>query len=138
MDIISVGYVYCVRCDDHTENMYKVGSGKCIDKRLKSLNTAGVPSEFNLKFAKRVNDYKQVEKQLHKTLSAYRVKSKKEFFVVDLDEIKKAFDLLEGEWYGDTYYCRRMTLSDYENSGKIPTEKAKQENLKYYTFLLTL
>ena len=129
----TLGYVYCVRCDDHSENMYKVGSGKCIDSRLKSLNTAGVPSEFKLQFAKKLADYKNVEKTLHKLLSTYRVKSKKEFFVVELAEIKKAFDSIGGNWYGETYYAaNRMTMNEYESVGQIHTEKAKQAVLDYY------
>jgi hypothetical protein len=135
----TLGYVYCVRCDDHSENMYKVGSGKCIDSRLKSLNTAGVPSEFKLQFAKKIADYKNVEKTLHKLLSTYRVKSKKEFFVVDLAEIKKAFDSVGGNWYGETYYAaNRMTMDEYESVGQLHTEKAKQAVLDYYKSLQLL
>ena len=135
----TLGYVYCVRCDDHSVNMYKVGSGKCIDSRLKSLNTAGVPSEFKLQFAKKLADYKNVEKTLHKLLSTYRVKSKKEFFVVELAEIKKAFDSVGGNWYGETYYAaNRMTMDEYESVGQLHTETAKQAVLDYYKSLQLL
>ena len=82
---------------------------------------------------KKLADYKNVEKTLHKLLSTYRVKSKKEFFVVELAEIKKAFDSVGGNWYGETYYAaNRMTMDEYESVGQLHTEKAKQEVLDYY------
>ena len=81
----TLGYVYCVRCDDHSVNMYKVGSGKCIDSRLKSLNTAGVPSEFKLQFAKKLADYKLY-------INSYQpivLNQKKNFLLLNLLKLKR-------------------------------------------------
>ena len=96
-----IGYIYCLS-NPLYNGIYKVGMTENDPKiRKEQLNTTGVPLPFKIEFAKKVNDYKEKEKLLHKLLTQYgeRINPKREFFKISLEEIKAFFDLIDGEVY---------------------------------------
>jgi len=96
-----IGYIYCLS-NPLYNGIYKVGMTENDPKvRKEQLNTTGVPLPFKIEFAKKVNDYKEKEKLLHKLLTQYgeRINPRREFFKISLEEIKAFFDLMDGEIY---------------------------------------
>ena len=97
------GYIYCFS-NTAFNNLYKVGfTVNDPNSRRKQINTTGVPLPFKLEFAKKVIDYKDKEKIIHKILSIFgeRINSKREFFRINLEYIHLLFELIDGEWYND-------------------------------------
>lgn len=95
------GYIYCLSNPSFV-GLYKVGFTKNSPlKRIKKLNNTSVPFKFKIEFAKKVTNCIDKEKQLHFLLSKYgeRVNSNREFFKIDLNEIKLFFNLIDGEWF---------------------------------------
>jgi len=100
-ECINTGYIYCLS-NPFYNGIYKVGMTENDPKiRKEQLNTTGVPLPFKIEFAKKVNNYKEKEKILHKLLTQYgeRINPKREFFKISLEEIKAFFDLMDGEIY---------------------------------------
>jgi hypothetical protein len=96
-----VGYVYCLSNPAY-QSKYKVGCTKRDPyTRMQELYTTGVAEEFKLEFAKKVIDFKKQEKIVHKLIceKGDRPNKKREFFVLDLNEIKNIFDTIDGEYY---------------------------------------
>ena len=97
------GYVYCFSNPMYV-GIYKVGfTINNPHVRRKQLNTTGVPLPFKLEFSKKVSNYQEKEKTLHKLLTQYgeRINLKREFFKISLEEIRTFFDLMDGEWFRD-------------------------------------
>ena len=100
------GYIYCFSNPIYL-NIYKVGfTTNNPHYRRKQINTTGVPLPFKLEFAKKVNNYKDKEKIIHKILSSLgnRINPKREFFKINLEHIELLFELIDGEWYNDTNF----------------------------------
>jgi hypothetical protein len=66
---------------------------------MAQLNTTGLLYPFKLEFAKQVKNYQDKEKKLHLIFDKYRVNKSREFFKMELKEIKQLFDLIDGYWY---------------------------------------
>ena len=101
IECINTGYIYCLS-NPLYNGIYKVGMTENDPKvRKEQLNTTGVPLPFKIEFAKKVKDYKEKEKLLHKLLTQYgeRINPRREFFKISLEEIKAFFDLMDGEIY---------------------------------------
>lgn len=82
----NIGYVY-IASNKAMPDLVKIGmTGKAPANRLKELYTTGVPYPFQLHYAKRVKDPREVEKTLHHLLQGYRVSSKREFFALRADD----------------------------------------------------
>jgi len=97
------GYIYCFS-NPAFINLYKVGfTTNTPNVRKKQINTTGVPLPFKLEFAKKVINYKDKEKTIHKILSIFgeRINPKREFFKINLDYIYLLFELIDGDWYED-------------------------------------
>lgn len=92
------GFVYCLS-NTHVECVYKIGLTQKLtpDERAKQLRGTGQIGKWQVKFAKKVRDCRKTEKELHATFKKYHLD--KEMFKVNIDEIRKEFDLLQGEWY---------------------------------------
>lgn len=100
-NLINNGYVYCLS-NPLYEGIYKVGfTIHEPDIRMNQIYTTGVPLPFKLEFAKKVNNYQEKEKILHKILTQYgeRINPRREFFKISLVEIKTFFDLMDGTYY---------------------------------------
>ena len=93
------GFVYCFS-NTHVEDLYKIGLTQKLtpDGRAKQLRGTGQIGKWQVEFAKKVRDCRKTEKVLHATFKKYHV-DKEMFKVKDIDEIRKEFDLLQGEWY---------------------------------------
>lgn len=92
------GYLYCFSNSSFLPNIFKVGmTERTPEQRAKELFTTGVPTPFKIEFAKKVNNYKQKEKTIHKLLTKhlYRINPKREFFRAPLADIKEFFDLMD-------------------------------------------
>ena len=65
--------------------------------RRKELSSAtGVATEFEIYFAKKVDNYKEVEKELHEKFAEFRVNPKREFFDIEPEIAYKALNKYEG------------------------------------------
>lgn len=101
MDKLSeeIGYIYCLSNESYKDT-YKIGFTKNDPlTRMAQLNTTGLLYPFKLEFAKQVKNYQDKEKKLHLIFDKYRVNKNREFFKIELKEIKQLFDLIDGEWY---------------------------------------
>ena len=95
------GYIYCVS-NPMFNNIYKVG----ITERDPITNTnelysKDIPTPYNLEFAKKVNNVREVEKTIHSILEKYgkKINTNRDFFEIDLNRIKSLFDFFEGKYY---------------------------------------
>jgi len=94
-----IGYIYCLSNESYKDT-YKIGFTKNDPHtRMSKLNTTGLLYPFKLEFAKQVKNYQDKEKKLHLIFDKYRVTKSREFFKMELKEIKQLFDLIDGEWY---------------------------------------
>jgi hypothetical protein len=83
----------------------KVGmTERTPEERAKELFTTSVPLPFKIEFAKRVTDPKGKESSLHLLLEQYtdRVYPRREFFRVSPEEVRKFFELMDGEMWAET------------------------------------
>ena len=96
---MSVGYVYCMS-NPCMAGLYKIGyTERSIEERLQEANVSDTwrpPMPYILEFAKCVKEPNQKEKTIHTILNKFRVNPKREFFRVELDQVKLLFDLMDG------------------------------------------
>ena len=95
------GWIYCLS-NISMPGLVKIGITNSSPKeRAVKLHTTGVPTPFKIEIAKRVDDYINKEKFLHKILEKYslRISPKREFFKISVDEVKHFFKLMEGDNY---------------------------------------
>lgn len=90
------GYVYCLT-NQSMRNLVKVGyTIKQPEIRMKELYKTGVPINFNLQFAIRINNYSQTETIIHNMLKKYRYNKSREFFIRTPEEVYSIFQLFIG------------------------------------------
>jgi hypothetical protein len=97
------GYVYTLS-NPEMRGILKIGmTDRTPEERVKELFTSGVPSPFKIEFAKKVKNPREKEAILHQLLENYheRVYSRREFFRVSLEEVRKLFELMDGDWWVD-------------------------------------
>lgn len=119
------GYIYCLSNPVYA-GILKVGmTERTPEERAKELFTTGVPSPFKIEFAKRVKDPKGKEKTLHTLLEQYteRVWPLREFFHVSPEEVRKFFDLMDGEMWAET---RKEEEGEDEGGEDTSSESAPQ------------
>ena len=87
------GYVYAVT-NPSIPGLVKIGRTANLNKRMDTLYCSSVPHPFECEAVQEVEDPNAVEATLHSYLSGYRVTSKREFFKVDVEQVKKLFDLV--------------------------------------------
>jgi len=98
---MSRGWIYCLS-NPAFPKLLKIGQTKNFPNiRAEQLYSTGVPYPFKIEFAKKINNYEKREKIIHSILERFvpRVNPKREFFQVDVKDIKPIFDLLDGEDY---------------------------------------
>ena len=79
-----LGYVY-VMSNEAMPGVYKIGcTSRHPYERASDLYTTGVPKPFVVEYFININNYENIEKLVHKKLSAYNFG--KEFFKYDLDK----------------------------------------------------
>ena len=104
---------YCVRIV-HKIRTLKINTCKYVhvkllmfthqdaETRVKSLQTPGVLEPFTLVRHAQVPNARRFEKAMHIYFRDLRVYKRKEFFVVDADEINSFFDIVENKVEGNT------------------------------------
>lgn len=77
-------------------NLVKIGyTNRTPDKRAEQISRGtGVPVKFSVEFAFKCFNGEQLECELHKYLSPYRINTGREFFQLTVDEAKKTIELL--------------------------------------------
>ena len=76
--------------------LVKIGKTTNLDDRMSSLYSTGVPVPFHRVYAKRVNNYSEVEKKLHLGLRSKRENMNREFFRIAEEEVINFLELIEG------------------------------------------
>lgn len=112
------GYVYCLS-NPEMRGILKIGmTDRTPEERVKELFTSGVPSPFKIEFAKKVKNPREKEAILHQLLENYheRVYSRREFFRVSPEEVRKFFELMEGEWWADARTARGEEEEDDDDA----------------------
>jgi hypothetical protein len=72
--------------------LLKIGATtRTPEDRAKELFTTGVPVQFQIEFSRKVNSVFEKEKQIHKLLECYRIKSR-EFFEISVDHALNVID----------------------------------------------
>ena len=97
-----LGWVYCLSNPSYKTNYFKIGFTKRKDPltRIKELNSStGVPTNFELVFAKKVFKFKEKEALIHDLLNDCRINKNREFFKCDRHKLETIFSLMDGEWY---------------------------------------
>ncbi len=90
------GWVYCFS-NDYMPGIVKIGRTKELpEKRLKDANSCTWNLPFKLIISKKVNNYKQKEKYLHKVFKSYRIKNNREFFHLSYEQVIDQFNLMDG------------------------------------------
>ena len=104
---IESGYIYCISNLDIMPGIYKVGvTMRSPLDRLKEANSSDtwkIPS-YKIEFAKKVTNPKEKEKTLHRLMEKFmkRVHPRREFFRGEIDDIKEAFKLMDGDLWNET------------------------------------
>jgi hypothetical protein len=136
------GYVY-VFSNESMPGILKVGmTERTPDERLKEANVSDTwrpPTPYKLEFAKKVNDVKNKEKTLHILLEQYinRIHPRREFFRVSQEEVRKFFDLMDGEMWTETSVEEEEKdeedIFSESSRVKIKSEKGCRDMTKCFT-----
>jgi hypothetical protein len=132
---LELGYIYCLSNESYKDT-YKIGfTNNDPLIRMSQLNTTGLLYPFKLEFAKQVKNYQDKEKKLHLIFDKYRVNKSREFFKMELKEIKQLFDLIDGEWYKS----KEPIKSLLQTESKVVSEKTSLfgSNFKQPTYSST-
>ena len=76
--------------------LVKIGKTTNLDDRMSSLYSTGVPVPLHCVYAKRVDNYSEVEKKLHLGLRSKRENMNREFFRIAEEEVINFLELIEG------------------------------------------
>ena len=104
---IETGYIYCISNLDIMPGIYKVGvTMRSPLDRLKEANSSDtwkIPY-YKIEFAKKVTNPKEKERTLHRLMEKFmkRVHPRREFFRGEIDDIKEAFKLMDGDLWNET------------------------------------
>ena len=92
------GIVYILQNPAFQETIVKIGYTDNLKERVDALSrVSGVPARFTCYYARRVNDARYVEKQLHSGLGSRRFRPDREFFEIDPQEAKSLLEIAPGE-----------------------------------------
>ena len=103
---IETGYIYCISNVDIMPGIYKVGvTMRSPLDRLKEANSSEtwkIPY-YKIEFAKKVTNPKEKERTLHRLMEKFmkRVHPRREFFRGDINDIKEAFKLMDGDIWNE-------------------------------------
>jgi hypothetical protein len=98
------GYIYCFS-NPSMPGILKIGmTERMPEARLSEANASDTwrpPTPYKIEFAKKVFNAYQKEKTLHILLEQYtvRIHPRREFFRVSCEEVRKFFDLIDGEMW---------------------------------------
>lgn len=122
------GYIYCFS-NPSMPGILKVGmTERTPEVRLSEANASDTwrpPTPYKIEFAKKVSNPSQKEKTLHILLEQYtdRIHPRREFFKVSHEEVRKFFDLMDGEMWAET--CQEEEEEEEDTSSEsAPQVKA--------------
>ena len=104
---MSHGYINCFS-NQSMPGILKIGmTERTPEIRLGEANVSDTwrpPTPYKIEFAKKVSNSSGKEKTLHILLEQYtdRIHPRREFFRVSPEEIRKFFDLMDGEIWAET------------------------------------
>jgi T5orf172 domain len=104
---MSDGYAYC-KSNESMPGILKIGMTKRTpEARLREANASDTwrpPTPYKIEFAKKVSNVSEKEKTLHSLLEQYtdRIHPRREFFRISIEEVRKFFDLMDGEMWIET------------------------------------
>lgn len=102
-----IGYVY-VLSNPAMPGLYKIGyTAGSPYKRLRELDSTGVPSRFKLLFVARTAYAKKIEHQTHRLLSDYRTRGRREFFSAPAETVLSALFAARGHVFAAARRARR-------------------------------
>jgi hypothetical protein len=120
-----VGYLY-ILSNQAMPGIYKIGvtSRDDLSKRIDELyvGQTSVPLPFDVEFACKVKDYKQVEKIIHNTFLDYRINSSREFFDVNPERIIPLLKHLQ---------CEDTTINIAKRLNETTPEIDKESSIRY-------
>lgn len=77
--------------------LVKIGKTINLEQRMNNLYKTGVPLPFRCVYAKKVKNYSEVERKLHKGLNSHRENPNREFFRISEEEVINFLELVEGK-----------------------------------------
>ena len=90
----NLGYVY-VMSNKAYPNIYKIGSTYGLpEERAEELTGTGHLHPFKVEFSFQIKDAEYYEKSIHNVLEDHRVNKNREFFDIDIDNLKTKMNLL--------------------------------------------
>lgn len=119
------GIVY-VLSNPAMPGLYKIGitGREELRARLRELYTStAVPVPFECEYARRIDNYKQVEKALHTAFRTERINPDREFFRTEPDQVRAVLELFPGE--DVTSEVRSDINKDTSESDKRAVERLK-------------
>jgi len=90
------GIVY-ILSNPSMPDLVKIGKTNDLSLRMAQLYKTGVPEKFKCVYAKKVDNYNEVEKHLHKGLLDKRVNPNREFFRIPEEQVVSLLKMLPGE-----------------------------------------
>ena len=118
---MSEGYIYCFS-NSAFPKLLKIGmTQRTPEERLREANSCTwCPNPYEIVFAKKVSNPREKEKSIHSILSKYgnRENKNREFFEIEIDEVKQFFNLIDGEYHTN------------DNDNKIKKIKGKSNRLE--------
>jgi hypothetical protein len=114
------GYIYCFS-NASMPGILKIGmTERTPNVRLSEANASDTwrpPTLYNIEFAKKVYNPFGKEKTLHTLLEQYtdRIHPRREFFRVSPEEVRKFFDLMDGEMWAESRIVEAEGEEDEED-----------------------
>jgi len=90
------GIVY-ILSNPSLPGLVKIGQTINLEQRLSQLFNTSVPTPFKCIYAKKVQNYKEVERKLHKGLNKDRINQNREFFRIPEEDVINFLELIPGE-----------------------------------------
>lgn len=117
---MSGGYLYCFS-HPLMQGVLKVGmTDRSPEIRLREANSSTwITPEFKIEFAKKVYNASEKEKTIHDILEEYteRIHSRREFFRITAEKLRKFFDLMDGEMWSESGIEEEQV--DLDNSSEL-------------------
>jgi hypothetical protein len=95
-DVVGKEGIVYILSNPAMPGLVKIGKTINLDDRMKSLFSTGIPLPFRCVYAKKVSNYNEVERKLHKGLSAIRENPNREFFRIAEEEVINFLELIPG------------------------------------------
>jgi hypothetical protein len=114
----------------------KVGmTERTPEARLSEANTSDTwrpPTPYKIEFAKKVSNASGKEKTLHTLLEQYteRINPRREFFRVSPEEVRKFFDLMDGEMWAETRKKEEEEEEEEEDTSSESALRVKPPGVK--------